>query len=267
VTFAVADDLDGDGRLDLTIGSNPDGAMVFRGLGDFTFAAPVALVTGESPNDAIVADLNGDGKKDIAVANRASQSISIFLSQGGFVFTAADVPLDRQANGLAAGDVNRDGKVDLVVAATSGGDGETLFNDGFAYVLIGRGDGTFASPVPYQVPAGAWRVALGDFNGDGAVDIATANRSAFAQQAATPSPNNSDTLSLLPGNGDGTFGAATSLPLGEQTNPTDNRFLAAVRSLSAADVNGDQTPDLVVSGGAILKSRTAAAAVTAATGR
>src|SRR5206468_12068046 len=123
--------------------------------------------------------------------------------------------------------------------------------DGFAYVLLGRGDGTFAQPVPYQVQAGAWQIALGDFNRDGIVDIATANRSAFAQQTATPGSNTSDTISILPGNGDGTFGSASALALGDPANPFDGRFLASIRSLSATDVNGDQAPDLVVSGGAI----------------
>jgi hypothetical protein len=217
-------------------------------------------VSGQSPANGVVADLNGDGKKDVAVANRDSQSVSVFLNQGGFVFTASDMPLDRQANDVAAGDVNGDGKVDLVVAASSGGDGETQFADGFDYVLIGRGDGTFAQPAPYQVPAGAWRVALGDFNGDGAIDIATANRSAFTALNTAASADVSDTVSILPGNGDGTFGAAAATPLADATTPTDSRFLASVRSLSTADVNGDQKPDLVVSGGAILTSRAAVAA-------
>jgi hypothetical protein len=67
--------------------------------------------------------------------------------------------------------------MDLVVAVAAGGDGGTQFNEGFAYVLLGRGDGTFAQPVQYQVLPGSWQVVVGDFTRDGLLDIATANRS------------------------------------------------------------------------------------------
>jgi hypothetical protein len=261
VTFAFAADLDGDGKLDLVSGANPGSIRILPGLGDFTFGTPVELVTGQSPNDGIVVDVNGDGVNDIVVANRTGQSISIFLNQGGLLFTSSDMPLDRQATDVAAADLNRDGKLDLVIAVAGGGDGETQFTEGFAYVLFGRGDGTFAQPVQYQLSPGSWQVALGDFTGDGILDIATANRSSL-QQSATPQSNTtSDTISILPGNGDGTFGPASSLALGAQGNAS--RFRASVRSLSVSDVNGDGKPDLVVSGGAILLSRSTTRTTTA----
>ena len=205
----------------------------------------------------MVADVNGDGKKDLVVANRTAHSISIFLNQGGLLFTATDMPLDRAANDVAAADLNRDGKVDLVVAAAGGGDGETQFTDGFVYVLLGRGDGTFAQPVQYEVPPGPWQIVVGDFTRDGVLDVATANRSSSVVQAAAAGSNDSDTVSILAGNTDATFGAASSIALGDPGNPLDDRFRASVRSLTTTDVNGDQMPDLVVSSGALLVSRPA----------
>jgi hypothetical protein len=257
VTFALPADLDADGRLDLVVGAKSGSSKVFPGQGDFTFGPPVEIVTGRSANDGVVVDVNADGANDIVVASRAGLAVSIFLNQGGLLFTATDLPLDRQANDVAAADLNRDGRMDLVVAVAAGGDGETQFSEGFAYVLLGRGDGTFAQPVQYQVLPGTWQVVVGDFTRDGLLDIATANRSFLVQQTSVAAPNGSDTVSILPGNGDGTFSTASSFALGADGRLSDNRFRASVRSLSAADVNGDQTPDLVVSGGAILMSRAA----------
>ena len=181
------------------------------------------------------------------------------------MFTAADMPLDRAANDVAAADLNRDGKVDLVVAAAGGGDGVTQFSDGFVYVLLGRGDGTFAQPVQYEVSPGPWQIVVGDFTQDGVLDVATANRSSVVVQAAAPgsASNDSDTVSILAGNTDGAFGAASSITLGAPGNPLDDRFRASVRSLTTTDVNGDQMPDLVVSSGALLMSRPANGTTTA----
>src|SRR5438309_991228 len=83
----------------------------------------------------------------------------------------------------ATGDFNRDGKPDLFI----GGNGSSS-------VMLGRGDGTFVAPtVQNNGPIGtAPAVALGDFNGDGLLDAATANRI-------------DNSVGILLGNGDGTF--------------------------------------------------------------
>src|SRR5206468_5105903 len=83
------------------------------------------------------------------------------------------------------------------------------------------GDGTFRTAVTYVTAAGSKYIAMGDFNGDGAIDLVTANETA-------------NTISLLLGNGDGTFLPATNLTVG--TGPT---------TLAVGDLNGDGFADLV----------------------
>jgi hypothetical protein len=123
---------------------------------------------------------------------------------------------------VAMGDFNGDGIPDLAVANGAAANGAGVS------VLLGNGDGTFQHAVTY--PAGTFFpecVAVGDFNGDGVPDLAVAN--AGTQYAGT--------VSILLGNGDGTFRPAvnyaagatarsTSRWLTEVTNPT-TRTMAA----------------------------------------
>ena len=67
-------------------------------------------------------------------------------------------------------------------------------------------------------------VASGDFRGNGRLDVAVANRG-------------TNSVSVLLSNGDGTFAAPVSYPLGANLNPT---------FITSANLNGDTKPDLVV---------------------
>ncbi len=152
--------------------------------------------TGQFPSEPgpiATGDFNGDGKLDMAVGILNSQTpafISILLGNGDGTFTAAgNSPQVAAAGALAAGDMNGDGKQDLAAAD---------YSNNKVVILLGHGDGTFAiaSGSPINVGGGPVSLAFGDFNADQKLDLAVANSA-------------DGTLSILLGNGDGTFTAGT----------------------------------------------------------
>jgi hypothetical protein len=189
--FAVAD-FNLDGKLDLaTCLQLTTGVSVFLGKGDGTFDPPSffdAGNTGTNSGPVFAADFNGDHKPDLVVATY--NGISILLGDGSGSFQPYRAILPGYSL-LAVGDFNGDGKPDLVVYAGSP----------FVGIALGKGDGTFGSPSTIYVPAllSFDRTIVGDFNGDGKLDIAFISSS-------------EQMLSILPGNGDGTFGQRIDLP-------------------------------------------------------
>jgi regulation of enolase protein 1 (concanavalin A-like superfamily) len=246
--FVLVADFDDDGNRDIAIASDDTtGSWIFPGRGDFTFGAPAPFTTGLLPNDGIVADFNGDSRRDMAIANRYSNSVSIFVNQGALMFTASDIPLDRTPTDATAADVNRDGRIDLIVSVTVPQD-VGYFREGFAYVLMGHGDGTFDQPIEYAVAPGPFQVVVGDFTRDGITDIATADRSPITRDDCGPFYRTWDSISILAGRGDGTFGAATSFSMGDQRDVDGFEYRYSVSKLNTSDLNGDHVLDLIASG-------------------
>jgi Bacterial Ig-like domain (group 3)/FG-GAP-like repeat len=134
---------------------------------------------------------------------------------------------------VAVADVNGDGKLDLVLASTCGD--AACHTDGSVAVLLGNGDGTFRPAVAYDSGGGfATAIAVADLNGDGKPDVVVANCS--ATPSATCDDSGNSTVSVLLGNGDGTFQAAAAYGSGG----------SHATSIAVADLNGDGKPDLLV---------------------
>jgi hypothetical protein len=164
---------------------------------------------------------------DIAIASTASVTV-VNPSPGGGLSNvvllpvsnaSSSVSLDRStyaagtpaSSSVLAEDFNKDGKFDLAVISLDA-----------ISILLGNGDGTFAPPVQYGAGNGPIYLTAGDFNGDGNVDLATADTVSL-------------TISILLGNGDGTFQADVTYPGG-----------ALPLGITNGDFNGDGKLDLAV---------------------
>jgi hypothetical protein len=148
-------------------------------------------LTSNEPAQSVVADFNGDGFPDIATANASfgeTSTMSIFLGKGnGQFLPPVDYTTNTFTSGIVSGDFNQDGIPDIA-AMSQGSTG----NDGDVAVFLGNGDGTFRGPVDNVLGTFPVSIAVGDFDGDGILDVATVDY--FANVAD---------ISL--GNGDGTF--------------------------------------------------------------
>ena len=246
-SVAVAD-VNGDGKPDIVVASaNTATVGVLLGNGDGTFQTAVTYGSGGSSSGFLVssvavADVNGDGKPDLLVANGCLDSncdsggLGVLLGNGDGTFQTA-VPYASGGSGadsVAVADVNGDGKPDLLVANECGsGDSFCEFTNGTMGVLLGNGDGTFQTAVPYASGgSGADSVAVADVNGDGKPDLLVANCSADND----PQCDGNGNVGVLLGNGDGTF----------QTVAIYGSGGVAAQSVAVVDVNGDGKPDLLV---------------------
>jgi hypothetical protein len=227
-------DFNGDGKLDLVVPDAISGTVtILLGNGDGTFKAGASYTVGRGSShqffNVTVADLNGDGKLDFVVANFNGNNVSVFLGNGDGTFQAGvNYDVGTNPTSVAVADLKRDGKLDLAVSNQNCNGGTTSCTTGTISILLGNGDGTFAAHVDYAAGTDPNWVTVGDFNGDGKLDLAVANG-----QGACPGCQSAFTILL--GNGDGTFQA-----------PATNSGGVNPASIATADLNGDGKLDLIL---------------------
>jgi hypothetical protein len=241
VQAAAVGDFNGDGKLDiLSIMGGGWEIDVAPGNGDGTFQVPIlntySFPSNTSPYALAVGDFNGDAKLDLAVwctyAPANYNEVIIFLGNGngtftyGKTYTAPNAYWNPGSNSLSVADFNGDGKLDLAALAPY-----CVSNLPCVAVYLGKGDGTFQTPVLYSTidpnhpgNTNAYGMAVGDLSGDGKPDIAVTQ---------------SNGMVVLPNNGNGTFGAATYYDNGLSHQ--------SEIGIAIGDVNGDKKNDIVTS--------------------
>jgi hypothetical protein len=228
----AAGDFDGDGRPDLAGSSrlNNKAVLLVNAFdpvcpkASFARAGRLQIPLGGGDLQAIVSDdWDGDAAPDLAIAGNTD--LSILMGNGTLQFaspTTIALPSTSNPNNrrsLVVADFNLDSRPDLATVDPTSG----AANDDSVAVLLNTGSGTFAPPLFLPVGPNPLGVVAGDFNGDGAPDLVSAD-------SGGPS------LTFLPGRGDGTFGAAVTTPVA----------LGGLSAIAAADIDGDLVLDVAV---------------------
>ena len=223
----AAADLDGDGAVDLVVESfGEDLVEVLWGRSDGFSVPGGTFDVGRLPYQRVrTADVNGDGRPDIVTTNREGASVTVLLAQEGRVFAEASgspVPVAPSPFGHALADANGDGCSDLAIGHYSGNIRDRSRDR--VSILLGDCRGGFrqARRSPFSTCAAPTSVAIGDVNGDGHEDVATACYG-------------SDDVEVLLGSAAGEFEAAgTTIAVG--AGPLD---------ITLADLDGDGRADIV----------------------
>ena len=245
--FTAIGDFNGDGIPDIAVPDYyNDVVTILLGAGDGTFQLGQSYSVGAYPTFVAVGDLNGDGKLDLVVVNTAGGNaggFGVLLGNGDGTFQpqtqyyTGSITFPTQA---VIADFNGDGVPDLaVVLPVSIPAGQQNGQDSnIMAIFIGNGDGTFQPQVNYDAGgAGTYdgqpSLVAADFNNDGKLDLLdnyvyTTLGSGGVQVTHTA-------LTILFGNGDGTFQAPTLLPAIATFNPV---------SVTVGDFNGDGNADI-----------------------
>jgi hypothetical protein len=280
-------DFNGDGKPDLAIISGGGVSVLLNTTPARatipTFAPPQTFAAGLTPGSVAVGDFNGDGKPDLVIANVNDNTVSVLLNTTAVgATTPSFAPQQTFATGaepaaVAVGDFNGDGRADLVVASGYPSTVSVLLNT----TPVGATTLSFAPRQTFTTGSFPDSIGVGDFNGDGKLDLAVASRDrvsvllnttavgattpSFAPQQSVATGNGITPVTVAVGdfNGDGkpdlafssasgvsvllnTTAAATTLSFApQQTFPAGS----SPGSVEVGDFNGDGKPDLAVLNG------------------
>ena len=226
---------------------------VLRSLGNYP--VPPVQTTNANPWATALADVNGDGFQDLIVATSQTNQLVIYLGQkdGGFGLNPSlrlslgGKLAGTDAKSIVVADFNGDGLPDVAIANANARSGNNNASQGISVFINTTQFGTlsFAGVANYAAGNGPVGLVAADFDGDGNLDLATADSIADS--------GGSFNVSVLLGDGAGNFSAPAAIKVGDQNtvlkNPTD---------LAGGLINTDGLPDLAVSGTDVVTGRAAA---------
>lgn len=243
-------DFNGDGFIDFATANREAGTVTtYFGQGDGGFTNAQNYYVSSNPSLMSLADLNGDGALDITTVDSSAQATTLWGNGDGSFTTSHPHYLVERGGVSDIGDVNGDGFVDLVTT--------NPFEDDQVSVLLGNNAGTFDPQLSeYALGEGAVDLALIDVNNDNQLDIvslhipADSNSGggggpvafAFSVQAANSAAPDEVSVSVLLGNGDGSFATAQSFGTGVIPASEAESYL---QRLTLGDIDGDGNVDLL----------------------
>ncbi len=216
-------DFNNDGNLDFVANnadSNLSGTiLVFIGNGDGTFQ-PAVPYGSTLPAVMALGDMDNDGDIDVVLANGGR----VMLNNGDGSFFTNFVGSDVHTGGsIDLGDFNEDGVLDIVTAEAFA----YQFHYDHVFLQLGIGDGQGNPGMAENIGIGGLspsQVSIGDVNNDGHLDIVTLNEESLD-------------VSVVPGNGDGTFGTPVTTRI-----RSGNEY--ATQYMAVADFDNDGNLDI-----------------------
>ncbi|CAF3564904.1 unnamed protein product, partial [Rotaria sp. Silwood1] len=218
---AAIGDFNSDSYLDIVVANYDNSSVgVLLGNRNGTFQTQRIFSVGNNiqPIAITVADFNNDGRLDTVVANYRGSNITVLLGNGNGTLQAQysmSTGANSKPNAVAVGDFNNDNRLDIAVAN---------YGTSKVGVFLGNGDGTFTIQSTYSTGSSSrpYAVAIGDFNHDNQLDLATVNYG-------------TNKVGIFLGIRNGTFQAQTTFLVG--TKPS---------WISVADFNDDSYLDIAV---------------------
>jgi hypothetical protein len=172
----VVFDLDNDRKMDIVIASASGQAGRWMGTGEGAFGSQSTFVAGAGARALAIGDITGDFKADLVVANGVDNTVSVWSGRGlngnGTFRSLGTFPVGKGPASVSLIDIDANNHPDVAVANAAGGDVTLLYS-----TSVNDSTATFATPLTLPVGGQPVSILTGDFNREGALDLAVADSS------------------------------------------------------------------------------------------